>query len=381
MNYRNKVNNHLRLYLRNLIGWSTKKHIIVFESDDWGSIRMPSFKDFIEIKELGSPVNKLHYTSFDTIESNEDMRMMFDTLSAFKDKNGKHPVFTSVNNVANPDFQKIFESSFQQYYYEPFTETLKKYPNHDEVYDLWKYGIENNLMIPAFHGREHLNVNRWLKSLRDGNKTTLYLFHKGITGVSYDFEGRRLPDFQAALDPDDLCDLKSHEEILLSGLDLFEKIFGYKASFFVPPNGCFHCSLEKKLAEKGIKYISLGRLHYNPLGNSQYEKKYFYLGKKNHFNQINLARNCFFEPASNGFNAPKYKDWVDSCLKEIEISFKLHKPAVICTHRVNYIGGIHPQNRYNGHLNLKRLIENILKHWPDVEFLTSMQLGELILNS
>ena len=28
--------------LLNIPGWRTKRHIVVIESDDWGSIRMPS---------------------------------------------------------------------------------------------------------------------------------------------------------------------------------------------------------------------------------------------------------------------------------------------------------------------------------------------------
>ena len=67
--------------------------------------------------------------------------------------------------------------------------------------------------------------------------------------------------------------------------------------------------------------------------------------------------------------------------KDIEIAFRWKKPAVISTHRVNYVGSIDPKNRQKGLGELKRLISLILKKWPDVEFMSSSQLGDLISNS
>ena len=84
-------------------------------------------------------------------------------------------------------------------------------------------------------------------------------------------------------------------------------------------------------------------------------------------------RNCAFEPSEN-----PTKDWINSCLKEIEISFKWKKPAIISTHRVNYIGFINQKNRDTNVPLLKGLISQILKKWPTVEFMTSDELGKLI---
>ena len=36
--------------LSNLPGWRTKRKIVVIESDDWGSIRMPSKRAYEELK-------------------------------------------------------------------------------------------------------------------------------------------------------------------------------------------------------------------------------------------------------------------------------------------------------------------------------------------
>lgn len=42
--------------LFNIPGWHTKRHIVVFESDDWGAIRMPSLEAFNALKAEGVQV-------------------------------------------------------------------------------------------------------------------------------------------------------------------------------------------------------------------------------------------------------------------------------------------------------------------------------------
>lgn len=51
--------------------------------------------------------------------------------------------------VANPDFDKIEASGYQNYYYEPFTETLKKYPEHQRSFELWQEGIKEKIFSPS----------------------------------------------------------------------------------------------------------------------------------------------------------------------------------------------------------------------------------------
>jgi hypothetical protein len=97
------------------------------------------------------------------------------------------------------------------------------------------------------------------------------------------------------------------------------------------------------------------------------------LGQKNELGQYYLVRNCFFEPYKNDDN-----DWVNYCLERIRIAFKWHKPAIISTHRLNFIGNLVEENRVKN-LNLfSLLLKQIIKKWPDVEFKTSDQLGDLI---
>lgn len=212
------------------------------------------------------------------MESNEDLRQLFDVLRQYKDKNGLNPVFTAVTIVGNPNFEKIEQSCFKSYSFEPFNETLKKYPLHDQVYSLYLDGIRKRLFVPVFHGREHLNVQRWMKQLKLQNPSVLELFNYGITGVSNGMFSEELPDFQAAFDLDTPNDLLYMVNVLTEGLHLFNELFGYESKYFVPTNGPFNNSLERVLNQNGIIYINTGKKQLEPLGNNNYKTNIRFLG-------------------------------------------------------------------------------------------------------
>lgn len=379
--YTGGIKSSIRVNVSNIPGWRTQRHIVVIESDDWGSIRMSSLEAYDRMLKAGMREDRNHYNTFDALECNQDLEELFDVLSQFKDSTGRHPVMTGVNVVANPVFDKIKEADYQEYYYEPYTETCKHYPEHDRVYELWKKGIEERLFVPIFHGREHLNVQRWLRALQSGNRSTLLAFDCGVTGVSNGIDGKKIPSFQAAFDLDDIKDLGYMKEVLSTGLSMFERLYGYKARYFVPTNGPFNNTLEKDLSDAGVKYINSGKKQQEPLGHGQYKTNTRFLGDSNQYGQVYLTRNCFFEPSSCGYSHPANYDWLNYCLKEIEIAFRWHKPATISSHRVNYIGFLHPENREKGLKALSQLLGEIIKHWPDVEFMTSVELGDLIAST
>ena len=373
--YTGTKKSELKIYLSNLFGWRTNKKLIVIESDDWGSVYMSDKKAFEEMKAKGIPLHS-HYLKNDTLESNEDMEMLMEVLRKHKDSSGRHVVMTGVNVVANPNFEKIKANGFTKYEYELFTETAKRFPQSNKIHTLWKQGIEERLLVPVFHGREHLNVQRWMKLLQEGNETVKIAFEYGVSTLSKQINGRKLPDLRAAFDIDTPNNLEYLEKVIDTGLDEFEALFGYKSTFFIPTNGPFNNNLEELLSKKGVKYIGTGKIQSEPLGEGKYKKHFRYLGKKNRLGQMYLTRNCFFEPNSEEF--PKERDWVSSCLKEIEVAFNCRKPATISSHRVNYMGSINPENRERGLKKLDNLLVQIIKKWPEVEFITSMELGDII---
>jgi hypothetical protein len=364
--------NNIRKNLSNAIGWRTRRKIVVIESDDWGSIRTKSKKDFDFMLAKGLDIAKSNFTANDCLESNNDLENLFELLYKHKDSKGRSAVFTPMCIMANPDFEKIKASDFRKYYYESFTETCKKYNNHNKVHDLWVEGLMKKLFVPALHGREHLNVSRWMKALQNGNKGLLIAFdHQSIGATS--FKGQGIPEYLGAFHPDFSTDIPRLKQIIESGVDMFQKIYGYTPTHFIAPNKEGPKEIDVKLAKMGVKYLTMSKLRRYPIGNGKYKREYNWLGKKNESGQIFITRNCGFEPSD-----PSITDWVSHCLAEIDIAFKWRKPAIISSHRVNYVGFIKMENASNGLLKLDHLLTSIKKHWPDVEFMSSMELGDLI---
>ena len=110
--------------LINLPGWKTNRRIVVIESDDWGSIRMPSLEIYQEFIRQGLRLKDSDYNRFDTLESNEDLLQLYDVLSSYSDYQGNHPVITANMVVGNPDFKKIIDYDFKEYYFESVIDTL-----------------------------------------------------------------------------------------------------------------------------------------------------------------------------------------------------------------------------------------------------------------
>jgi hypothetical protein len=108
------------------------------------------------------------------------------------------------------------------------------------------------------------------------------------------------------------------------------------------------------------------------MGDGNEKRRIRLLGMKSKAGLTYLTRNCFFEPSLPG------GDWVDRCLYEISNAFRWNKPALISSHRVNYIGTLYPENRSNGLKQLGSLLHRIMNKWPDAAFVTSSELGEII---
>lgn len=367
--YTNAIRSRAFKYINQRRGWTTDRKIVVIESDDWGSIRMPDRETYEKSMKRGVRVDKSEFNKYDTIASIQDFEHLYCILVKHKDKNGNHPIITANTLTANPDFDKIRDSHFQEYHYEPFTETLKKYPNRS--FDLWKQGIESKLFFPQLHGREHLNVARWMKYLQKPSDEVHFMFDNKMWGFGPLISLEKNPSFVQAFNSMEYLPNHTADIILSEASTMFENIFGFKSKSFIAPNYTWDANIEKITSRLGIKYLQ-GTFRQKT---AREKNIYHYLGETNKFSQTYLTRNVTFEPSSN-----ENKDWVGSALKQIDTAFKLNKPAILSTHRVAFIGSIFEENRSKNLKKLDELLKIVTKRWPDVEFMHSADLGDLINN-
>lgn len=367
---------NVRPYYVNFKGWRTKRKIVVIESDDWGSIRMPSKVAYQKCLDAGYRVDKNLYEKYDSLASNEDLELLFELLTSFKDKKDKHPVITANALVANPDFEKIRNSKFSEYFFEPISETFKRYSKHDRSLALWKEGQEKDIFFMQSHGREHLNVSKFMDALRRGDPDAHFGFDLQIPGGIKKNGYGTCNHFIEALIYDSESDKNEKLSIILEGLKLFEETFGYRSESFIPPNYIWNPDFDQAVNQSGVRFYQGNRKMKEPMPDGSVSLHPRRLGEKNRFGQTYLVRNALFEPSLTKLNKC---DPVKHCLWQTATAFRMKKPAVICSHRINYVGYLDPENRDQTLKMLDELLTEILQRWPDVEFMTSAELGNLIV--
>lgn len=356
-------------------GWRGPRKIVSILSDDWFSVRTTSMAALHRLASLGVSVNRCHYMQYDHFETDWDLNSLFEVLSGVTDSHDRSPVLTANCLSANPDFDRIRESNFSEYHFQPSTDTAATIPGAENNMTLWQQAIEAGVCHPQSHGREHLNVDRWMKALQYGaDPVTRAAFDHGMFGVSAHVVPKPRPSFMAALDTSGVHTTESTARIIADALDGFERMFGFRSRSYIAPNYVWGPEVEAALHDQGVGYLQSGRIQWIPVaGRDARKRKRRFLGHRNRLGQTYLVRNVDFEPSSN----PSL-DWVDRALVQVELAFRMRKPAVISTHRVNFMGGLDPRNRDRGLEALSRLLKGIRKNWPEVEFMNTVELGDLI---
>jgi hypothetical protein len=366
------LTNTFKRHILNFSGKRLDKKYIVFESDDWGSERIPSGESLKYLTSCGIDVYSNPFNYLDSLETGDDLSALFEVLLIFNDRHGNHPVITANSVTANPDFDKIRASGYSRYHYENILQSYNKKKACLGSYTTIREGINSGIFHPQFHGREHLNIKQWLSALNSGGELWKKVFDAGIYAIDIKSESSGRPNLTAAFDGSSEQDSFAFKSIIEKGVNLFKDLFGFVPHSFAAPCYIWHRSLESILLNSGIKYIQGLPFQYSPSNNNKYRKIYHFQGQKNSLDQTYFIRNCFFEPALNS-----RFDWVADCLRRIKIIFFRGKPAVMGTHRINFIGSLNETNRTKNLEQFSILLKMILKTWPDVEFITTDRLGEI----
>jgi len=372
-----KIKRDLRENLKNIPGFRTRRKILIIEADDWGSIRMPSKKVYDSLKRNNPALlGKSRFNKYDTIESAEDLDKLFRVLNSFKDKNGTPARLTPFCNLANPDFERIKASNFKEYFYKTYCETITHYNRSHAIFDLWQEGINTGIFYPQYHGREHLTVPLFMRLLRAQNQDL-------ITGFDKEFCHPQISELNPALRSlrpgfffDNWDEFNWLENALADGVNLFEQTFKIKPTVFCPSNGFFHDKFKPQLVKNNIKTTVESGKRFIPDGNGSFSNKYYINGKKDKLGIITYGRNCRFEPLEDGINRS-----INNALRQVKVSFRWGKPAILATHRVNFVGGLSSENRQKGLGALSQLLKELLESYPDIEFMNSLEYSQYLHKS
>lgn len=350
-----------------LLGDFVKDKIIIIESDDWGSIRVPSPTSLDKLNTRNIDYTTNPFNLVDTLESSLDFEILLNLLDSIERETGKKVVITANIVMCNPDFERIKEFNFEQLFIEDFRETYIKYEYYT-AWELFQNSINHGYIKPQFHAREHLNGERWLSMLQKGHLDLMFAFENNMFCIDFiDERGKRtnlMPTYLYNNEKEKQYGLESIED----GLKRFEKVFKEKSLSTIAPVGIWDTDHEEVFFKNDVKLIQSFVVQKFP-NNQQLNKKYRYFGGKNLLDQKYLQRNVFFEPSTN-----QDFDWVSSAMSQISKAFFFSKPATISMHRLNFVGGLDPFNRDESLKKFNNLLRKIILKWPDVKFISSDQM-------
>lgn len=346
--------------------WRTDRNLLVIISDDWGSYRLRGSKDREELTKIGLNLNTSVYNQYDGIESSGDLVAMYEVLTSVKDSLGSNAKITAMVNVANPDFHAIRLSGYKEYFYRPIDQS--GYDYMDDLIELYLEGVRYGVFHPEYHGREHLNIRFWMSILSNCKSKARAAFDYEFYGLDpRDIEVSKGRDFMTAYDPYYPKEGEKYVDEFSDGVEIFRRIFGYDPLYFAP-SGLIYCKdVMVAAARSNIFILDAPRIAsiYSSLGRM---KQLSILGKRNSYGQTWINRNAVFEPCANN-------SAVSDCLASIEYAFDRGKPVIVSSHRINYTSRVSVKFRDTNLDMLQSLLNQIVKKWPKVEFVT---IGDLV---
>lgn len=370
------------------VEWRRHK-AVVLESDDWGGcgvLESPDLEAYRRMTQVPAIRNALMAAGDSlwpwmnhTLETPDKMARLFDFLLKFKGADGRPAVFTPVYLAANPDCDAIRANGFRQYVDIGICDGFPSRwdParwNHAEITAKAKEGISLGVWHPQTHGRNHhYSGKKWVRSLRENADGALTAFFElGMVGVPLDKE--RSGEVKG-LEFDDMTD-KQLDEWFQTGLGYFRRAFGYESPCAPMVNAVWakkrepdlEQRCEQMLSRAGIKFCSHSYKARKDLGG-------FGMGHYDEALDLTfLAPNAYLDPL--GKPDSEAKRGVTACYQGIQEAWARGEPAVVTTHRINYVS-LDPEQERQGYTQLERLLNTLHSEHPEVVFLTSWEVGQL----
>ncbi len=337
-------------YLPHYLRKRFEKKIVVIESDDWGLERGVDDESIEWAKRKFGEENFTRWT-LDALETEDDLKLLYEILRSHEDGSGNHPVITANFVTHNIDY-----SSGDSFEFIPISKGFNSTENPNESY---RVGIKEGLIFPQLHGYSHYN----LSALREYSLTdeAAEAFDNKYLTCRSTIRGN-LAFLQGELGEDN-SDISKIKE----AADEFERCFGFRSVTIIPPTFILDTSALKYLKESGVKLVqSSNRVQQS--NKRRYSVPFF----RKRGGLIWSIRNARLDPVEG------YNFYHQQCIDSIEKAFLNKLPAVIDFHRVNFSGRFNPSYRERTLTELDSLFAKVLKKWPDVMFIHSQKLYELI---
>ncbi len=352
-----EIKRRIKSRLRTITTLKCKQPIVIFQSDDWGMVRSPENNHFIS--NFGEP----KIWAYDQLESVEELELIFQLLSKYKDANNNPPLIEANFIVSNPDFEATQENGYQSIILKPISE-------YSELIKKWNEGIKNRIFIPQYHGRLHFNSDKMLSMIQNDIESKA-LFDLHLHGGLNNYKKGKWTLHSEYQKWEDGSELPYNQLLqwIEEGLLDFFNAFGYYPKSTIAPQYVFAPTTAKAFAELGFQVIQGTNMQ-------TYKKDGFKIlrkiptGSRYYKGLIALGRNVKFEPSRDN----DYWNY-ESAIKKCRMLINKKIPVIIDSHRINYVGKFGEEGREA----LDKLIGDLTK--MDCRFLTSEEFSEAVINN
>lgn len=306
----------------------TRLRAVVLESDDWGlcawSPDEQGWRALADQPVFRSPGGRRYAGS--TLERAEDVRQMAALLGEFRGGDGFPPVWQANTILAAPDYAKLLPPAFEADTL-PLIE-LPAAPSRWQRPRLWEeltLARMAGIWWPELHGLHHLPAHAWLAALRRGDSDARRAFeHQSPVCAAVDGSGEYAPAEPAEWRTRDL-------EIAVAR---FRQLFGRLPASLCPPDYRWDERLERDAERLGVTAFQ-GKGE--QLGHAFPRVRRLLLRYR--WPHVQGARfylppRIAFEPHGHGAGSRVGAPAAHRAARE---AWQRGQPAVISTHRVNYV--------------------------------------------
>jgi hypothetical protein len=342
----------------------------VLESDDWGLCAwsadeqahrvlagLPAFRQPAGLRYAGS-----------TLESAADVQALADSLGDFRGADGFPPVLQANMVMAAPDYERLHPPLFEEREVPlvefPATPSRWQRPG---VWDAVERARHDGVWWPELHGLHHIPELAWLTALRRNVDDARRAFeHQTAVCTAVEASGEYDPSEPKS---DRLARLER-------AMALFTKLVGRRPWSFCPPDYRWDDVVETHAVRHGLRvFQGKGEQH----GMRFRRARRWWLRRSwpgTYDQQLYMPPRIAFEPRTPG--PLEQKVGVEAALHAARAAWSRGQPAVISSHRVNYVH-LEPGWSEGGRARLRDLLARLTG--DGAVFLVDIEVRQLLERS
>lgn len=288
-------------------------------------------------------------------------------LSHHQDATGRYPVMTIGLVLGVPDAAAI-RSDGMAYYQRVTLEDARCRDMRATLQD----GAHCGILALQLHGMEHLWPPTFMRLARQDGEVRRWLEQSGAIGTE------NLPPqvqsrwIDGSTLPSQPLDVAAIEPAVREEITAFAQFFGETPTVAVPPTFIWNTAVEQAWAAMGVRFVVTPGRRYtgrNLQGQPDGVDRQMLNGELGDGGVRYLVRDIYFEPTL-GHQAERV-------LAEIQQHYRLGRPALLETHRFNFLGEESAHQR--SLCELESLLGGLLRELPQVRFTSTEELGEAYL--